>query len=78
MAGLFISFEGPDGAGKTTQLCLLGKYLRNRGFTVCETREPGGTALGDKIRMLLLDPANSAMSARTEALLYGCPGPARG
>ena len=70
MAGLFITFEGPDGAGKTTQLTLLADHLRRRGLTVLCTREPGGTALGDKIRELLLDPADEAMSPRAEALLY--------
>lgn len=70
MTGIFITFEGPDGAGKTTQLSLLAEYLRRRSYTVRCTREPGGTALGDKIRNLLLDTANDGMSARTEALLY--------
>ena len=70
MPGVFITFEGPDGAGKTTQLTLLADYLRRRGFTVLCTREPGGTAFGDKIRHLLLDPANAALSPRAEALLY--------
>lgn len=70
MAGIFISLEGPDGAGKTTQLRLLAEHLTGRGFTVLSTREPGGTALGDKIRELLLDPAHGEMAARTEALLY--------
>jgi len=70
MAGLFITFEGPDGAGKTTQLTLLADYLRQRGFAVVCTREPGGTDLGDKIRHLLLDPGNQAMSPQAEALLY--------
>jgi len=70
MTGFLITFEGPDGAGKTTQLSLLAEHLRQRGFGVQCTREPGGTALGDKIRSLLLDPANQEMGARTEALLY--------
>jgi dTMP kinase len=70
MAGIFISLEGPDGAGKTTQLDLLAEHLRKRGFTVRCTREPGGTALGDKIRALVLDPVYGEMDARTEALLY--------
>lgn len=70
MSGIFISFEGPDGAGKTTQLRLLAKYLEERGQTVLCTREPGGTAIGDAIRALLLDPANDGMTARAEALLY--------
>lgn len=70
MIGTFITFEGPDGAGKTTQLSMLAEYLRQQGYTVSCTREPGGTIIGDKIRSLLLDPANDAMSAQTEALLY--------
>ncbi|MDT8903678.1 dTMP kinase [Anaeroselena agilis] len=70
MVGVLITFEGPDGGGKTTQLGLLADHLRRRGHTVVCTREPGGTALGDKIRCLLLDPANAAMAPCTEALLY--------
>lgn len=70
MTGSFITFEGPDGAGKTTQLTLLAEHLRRRGHTVRLTREPGGTPLSDKIRSLLLDPSHSEMDARTEALLY--------
>lgn len=70
MIGVLITFEGPDGGGKTTQLGLLADHLRRQGFTVRCTREPGGTELGDKIRALLLDPAHREMDARTEALLY--------
>ena len=70
MRGLFISFEGPDGAGKTTQVRLLANMLNSAGRKTVVTREPGGTALGDKIRTLLLDPANKEMCSRTEALLY--------
>lgn len=70
MVGVLITFEGPDGGGKTTQLGLLAEHLRRQGHTVVCTREPGGTALGDKIRGLLLDPANAEMAPRTEALLY--------
>lgn len=70
MQGLFISFEGPDGAGKTTQVQLLADLLAASGYRVTVTREPGGTPLGDKIRTLLLDLANSEMCAETEALLY--------
>ena len=68
--GLFITFEGPDGSGKSTQAALLSERLKEEGRTVLLTREPGGTAISEKIRGLLLDPANSAMGARTEALLY--------
>lgn len=70
MAGLFITFEGPDGAGKTTQLQILAARLMHDGFDVLCTREPGGTQISDKIRDILLDPVNKEMHARTEALLY--------
>lgn len=70
MAGLFITFEGPDGAGKTTQLVMLAERLSQEGYDVLCTREPGGTGISDKIREMLLDPANKEMHGRTEALLY--------
>ena len=54
-AGLFLTFEGPDGSGKTTQLKLLGDWLRERGVEPVELRQPGGTALGERIRATLLD-----------------------
>ncbi|MCW1069477.1 dTMP kinase, partial [Streptococcus anginosus] len=54
MRGVFITFEGGDGAGKTTQLQLLAAALSERGYTVVQTREPGGTMLGTQIRELLL------------------------
>ena len=62
--------EGPDGAGKTTQMELLAGWLSRRGRTVVKTREPGGTPIADKIRALLLDPVHREMTSRTEALLY--------
>lgn len=68
--GRFITFEGMDGCGKTTQLRLLANSLRDRGKTVVETVEPGGTEIGRQIRRVLLDPANQAIHARTELLLY--------
>jgi len=68
--GRFITFEGMDGCGKTTQLRLLAQSLREQGHTVVETVEPGGTEIGRQIRRILLDPANSAIHARTELLLY--------
>jgi dTMP kinase len=68
--GLFITFEGIDGSGKTTQIRLLFDYLVQEGFSVVLTREPGGTSIGDKIRSLLLDPENKEMIDRTEVLLY--------
>lgn len=70
MTGLFITFEGPDGAGKTTQLQILAERLTQEGYNVLCTREPGGTRIGDKIREILLDPANKEMDVRAEALLY--------
>lgn len=70
MQGAFITFEGPDGGGKTTQVRLLHQYLTERRYTVLCTREPGGSALGDAIRQLLLDPQYDGMSAQAEALLY--------
>jgi dTMP kinase len=68
--GRFITFEGMDGCGKTTQLRILAQALRSRGQTVVETVEPGGTEIGRQIRRILLDPANAAIHARTELLLY--------
>ncbi len=67
---LFITFEGPDGSGKTTQIFLLTEWLRRQGREVALTREPGGTEIGDQIRAVLHDPYNTAMDARTEILLY--------
>lgn len=68
--GLFLTFEGLDGSGKTTQMRLLAARLRQAGERVVETVEPGGTAIGSQIRRILLDPANEAMDARAEMLLY--------
>jgi dTMP kinase len=70
LKGLFITFEGLDGSGKSTQMELLAAALRDRGYVVLVTREPGGTALGESVRDLLLDPRHRGMSARAEALLY--------
>ena len=67
---MFITFEGPDGSGKTTQARLLAEWLRERGYEAVLSREPGGTDIGDQIRTVLHDPANDAMDARTEILLY--------
>lgn len=66
---MLIVFEGPEGAGKSTQLRLLADWLGQRGKDVVAVREPGGTIIGDEIRRLLLDPA-SEMVPRTEALLF--------
>jgi len=66
----FITFEGVEGCGKTTQIDLARTYLEGRGRTVLVTREPGGAPIAEAIRALLLDPANAAMTATTEMLLY--------
>ncbi|MBM3728995.1 MAG: dTMP kinase [Acidobacteria bacterium] len=68
--GLFITFEGIDGSGKTTQMRLLINRLRERGATVLESAEPGGTPIGRKIRELLLDPSNRELSPAAELILY--------
>jgi len=67
---VFITLEGPDGSGKTTQARLLAEWLQGQGYDVVLTREPGGTDIGDQIRAVLHDPCNNAMDARTEILLY--------
>ena len=68
--GAFLSMEGPDGSGKGTQLAYLSDTLDRWGYEVEHTREPGGTPIGEKIREILLDRENAAMTAETEALLY--------
>lgn len=68
--GAFITLEGPDGCGKTTQTQKLVKALSKAHFDVVSIREPGGTDISERIRALLLDPANTAMSAECELLLY--------
>ena len=65
---MFVTFEGIDGSGKSTQAQLLGKWLEEQGRTVVATREPGGTPLGERVRELLLD--GDAMSAWSEAALF--------
>src|SRR5256885_15279118 len=68
--GFFLSFEGIEGCGKTSQLHRLARRLRALGYQVVETREPGGTPISEQIRTILLDPQNRAMAARCELLLY--------
>lgn len=70
MKGLFISFEGGDGAGKTTQIMKLKNYYEQQGRKVVLTREPGGTRIAETIRELILNPEFKEMDFMTEALLY--------
>jgi dTMP kinase len=67
--GWFITVEGGEGAGKTTQIARIAHWLHERGHTVVQTREPGGTALAEKLREILLDNDNVALSSLTELLL---------
>lgn len=67
---MFITFEGPEGSGKTSQIVLLAAYLREQGYEVVQTREPGGTSIGDQIRAVLHDVDNGEMQSVTELLLY--------
>ncbi len=71
MPGAFITFEGIEGSGKSTQIALLAEGLRAAGVPIALTREPGGTAIGDQVRRILLDPANTALDPVAELLLYG-------
>lgn len=68
--GLFIAFEGGDGAGKSTQAAELARTLEARGVTVLRTREPGGTPIGEKLRSLVLDHGHGHIDAHTEALIF--------
>ena len=68
--GIFISFEGPDGSGKTTQIQLLADYCKEKGLKTIATREPGGTPISEKIREIILDNRNKEMAPAAEALLY--------
>lgn len=70
MAGIFITMEGPDGSGKTTQINLLTPYLKGLGREVVVTREPGGTVISEKIREVILDVDNKNMANITETMLY--------
>lgn len=67
---VFITFEGPEGSGKTTQIKLLAEALEARGRRALATREPGGTRIGNAIRAVLLDSSHTEMSPRAEALLF--------
>jgi dTMP kinase len=67
---LFITLEGSEGSGKTSQIGPLAEYLRQTGYSVLATREPGGTIIGDQIRAILADLKNTAMQPRTEILLF--------
>ncbi|MBQ0140435.1 MAG: dTMP kinase [Kurthia sp.] len=66
----FITFEGPEGAGKTTILKIIAEKCEKEGIEVITTREPGGSVIAEKIRNVILDPEHTEMDARTEALLY--------
>ncbi|PZG17704.1 dTMP kinase [Nonomuraea aridisoli] len=68
--GLFVAFEGGEGSGKTTQSRLIAIWLRDQGYDVVQTREPGSTKIGMRLRAILLDAAERGLSARAEALLY--------
>ena len=68
--GCFIVIEGPDGSGKTTVCKLLAEKLKEEGHEVVHTREPGGIDIAEQIRNVILDPKNTAMDPKTEALLY--------
>ncbi len=70
MQGLFISMEGPDGAGKSTQIELLRGYLADKGYEIVITREPGGTVISEAIRQLILNREYAEMCSNTELLLY--------
>ena len=68
--GVFITFEGPEGSGKTSQLAALADYLRQAGYPLLATREPGGTSIGDQVRSVLMGLKNTEMQPRTEILLF--------
>lgn len=70
MQGLFISMEGPDGAGKSTQIQLLQDYLKDKGYETIITREPGGTAISEAVRQIILNKEYKEMCEKTELLLY--------
>ena len=67
---MFITLEGPEGSGKTSQLPLLAEFLKEKGYSVLATREPGGTTIGNQVREVLTRLDNTAMHPRTEILLF--------
>src|SRR3990170_2657840 len=67
---MFITLEGPEGSGKTSHISALVEHLREQGYTVFPTREPGGTSIGEQIRAVIHDLKNTEMHPRTETLLY--------
>ena len=68
--GFFITFEGPDGSGKSTQIAYLREYFEKIGLPCVFTREPGGTTIGEQLRSVILNKENGQMCPMTEALLY--------
>ncbi|MBR2594164.1 MAG: dTMP kinase [Firmicutes bacterium] len=70
MKGIFITVEGGDGAGKSTQVSLIEKYLKDKGLSPLMIREPGGTSISEQIRSIILDKKNIEMANMTEVLLY--------
>jgi len=67
---MFITLEGPEGSGKTSQMPRLAKFLRSKGYEVITTREPGGTPISDQVRDILISMKNTGMEPRTEILLF--------
>ena len=70
MKGVFITFEGIEGSGKSSQVAMLADHLTARGRPVTVTREPGGTPIGDQVRAILLDPMNKILDPKAELFLY--------
>ena len=73
MKGLFISIEGPDGSGKSTQIENIRKFFADKNIEIVFTREPGGTPIGERIREIILDNSFKEMDYMTEAMLYAAP-----
>ena len=67
---MFITLEGPEGSGKSMQICDLAEFVRQQGYEVLTTREPGGTFIGDQIRQVIMNMENTMMNPRTEILLF--------